>query len=86
MLINIQNKMIRLIVVEGCLNAKIQGDERIGLSKAKLLIKKGQKMLRTNGASSIIVDIDSKAKIDRYTRKFINKILTCNNPYPLVMK
>jgi hypothetical protein len=78
--------MIRLIVIEGCLNAKIQGEERITLRKAKFLIKKGQKMLSSNGASSIIIDIDSKAKIDRFTMKFINKIFTCHNPYPIVMK
>jgi hypothetical protein len=78
--------MIRLIVVEGCLSAKIQGEERINLVRAKFLIKKGQKMLLSNGASSILIDIDSKVKIDKNTMRFVNKIFMCNNPYPLVMK
>jgi hypothetical protein len=78
--------MIRLIVAQGCLQAKVLGNEKIDLRRAKYLIKKGRKMLRTNGATSISIDIDSKTKIDKYAMIFVNKVLKTYNTYPLVIK
>ncbi len=67
------------------LKVSISKEEKITINKTKSLIGKARRMIKQNRLTSVILDVDNKACINKSALIYFNRVLCYSNSFPVII-
>jgi hypothetical protein len=67
------------------LSVSFSKNEKLTFNKVKVLIGKAQRMIKQNGLTSVIIEINSNTRIHKSAQEFFNRVLCKNSDFPVAI-